>query len=146
MKGLAQFIESVLQDTLNTHNEIFVGKLSKKHARIIYDCIGVRYKKIPKIIDSSAIRHIVRKHGTVKEVKMGQIRVEKKDLFLITQIIGEPDEIIYKGKNSQKQDVFCFNRNLGDLYICAMTIRISKNGAKLVLSSMYIQKRKKPVS
>lgn len=143
MKDLVQFIESVLEDTSNNHNEIAIGKLSKKHARVIFNCIGINYNKIPKVLDSSGIRHILRKHGSVKEAKRGQILVSKKDLFLIPHIVGNPDEIIHKGKNSQRQDVFCFSKNIEDLYICAMAIRVSKRGAKLIVCTMYIQKKKK---
>jgi hypothetical protein len=143
MKKITNLIDFVLNDTLNIHKEISIGRLSKRHGKILYDHVGVNYKRSHKILDSSAIRHTMRKHGNVtSESKRGANRcnLTYKDFELLPRILSEPDEIIYKGKNSQKQDVFCFNKRVGYLYIAAMSIRVSKISAKIVFSSLYIRK------
>ena len=142
---ISKLIEFIIDDKENSHSEITIGKVTKRHSSIFYKTLKVHINKSAIVIDSSAIRHAMRKHSnTVREFNRGQIAVTYNDFEHIPNILAHPGRIEYKGKNNLKQDVFMFIKQLDNLYLVAMCVRPSKFGTKLVFGTIYIRKTKKP--
>ena len=138
INSINQLVELALSDTKNTHAELVYGYLSSHQALIIEKEIGVNLKGAQRVIDTSGIRHALRKHGSPeKERKRGQIAITIDDFKLIPQILKSPDKIIYTGKNSLNQDTFAFHKKLKNAYIVAECVRFAKKGNKLVFATMY---------
>jgi len=144
---ISQLIDFIENDNGNTHFEISIGKVTKRTASVFYKYLKINIRRSFIVIDSSAIRHTMRRHGynQQRESKSGQVIVSYKDFKLIPNIIAHAGNIEYKGKNNLKQDVFLFIKQLDNLYFIAMCVRPSKYGTKLVFGTMYIRKTKKPV-
>ncbi len=142
---ITELVDFVINDTKNVHKEVEIGKITKRSSSFIYKTLKINIRRSVIIIDSSGIRHTMRKHSnSLKESNSGQVAVSYNDFKLLPKILSLPGKIEYKGKNALKQDVFIFIKQLENLYLVAMCIRPSKHGIKVVYATMYIKKTKKP--
>ena len=91
-----------------------------------------------RTIDTSAIRHILKKHGNQqKEILRGQIAVTDEDFELI-QFIAVPDNIISFSKNKLGNDCLLYKTQLDDMFFYAEEIRTGKK--HLALNTLYKRK------
>ena len=108
VKSIKELVNLALSEESNFHAEYTLGKLPAKQSRIIETITGYKLIGSDRIIDTSGIRHTLKKHGSESiESKHGQIAVSIDDFNKVPLILREPDQIIYSGKNRLKQDVFC---------------------------------------
>lgn len=140
-KSIKDLVNFALADNANKHAEYVFSKMPKHQASEIEKAINVNLTGCERLIDTSGIRHTIRKHGdSKKEAKRGQIAVTIDDFELIKDVVRSPDSISYGGKNSLKQDVFIYSKKIGSLYIVAEAVRYNKRGNKLIFNSMYKKK------
>lgn len=93
-------------------------------------------------IDVYAIRHIFKQHGNdIKEKMRGQIVVTETDISLILDILENSKTVLYDGKSRNNKDIFVFEKQLKNIYIVIVEIRIGKK--RIALHSMRILKTKK---
>jgi hypothetical protein len=140
-KSIKELVNLALSEEFNFHAEFTLGKLPAKQSRIIESLIGSKLVGSDRIIDTSGIRHTLKKHGSeINESKHGQIAVSIDDFNKVPHILREPDQIVYSGKNRLKQDVFLYQKKIGVIYYVAEALRISKKGDRLVFQTMYKRK------
>ena len=95
---LRSFIERALEYK-NSINKIYLGKVSKDVSQKIYDLLGIDVQKRMHTLNDNDIRHILKRHGQVRENKQGQIMITINDLLKIIEIVSNPDEIIKGSTN-----------------------------------------------
>ncbi len=82
-------------------------------------------------IDTSAIRHINKKHGSAyTEEPRGQLPVGKADIESLPRILENPDTIDYMGKNNIGRDVIKYSKTMP--YGQAHYFEELRNGKKLL--------------
>lgn len=144
VKSVKHLVEIALENP-NDYGEMIFSKLPIKQARLIEAFIGVNLVGTERIMETSAIRHTIKNHGSpIKEALRGQIAVTIDDFLKVPLILREPDKISYLGKNSAMQDVFLFTKQIGVIYMVAECVRFSKIGDRMVFCTMYKKKTKKP--
>ena len=124
----------------NKHNKITLGHVPKYQAEIIKSQIGIDLTGVERILDSYGIKHTIKEHGSEKtESLRGQLPINIDDFELIPKII-QTENVKYGGKNSLKQDVFVFEKRIGNLFFVVEAVRQSKRGNKLVFQTLYKRK------
>jgi len=136
-------IKNLVQKALtgsNKHMELTINYLPKYQAQIIEKIIGIDLNGVSRSIDTYGIKHTIKEHGSERtELARGQLPVNIDDFELIPEIL-KTDIVKYGGKNSLKQDVFVFERRIGNLYFVVEAVRFSKKGNKLVFQTLYKRK------
>ncbi len=124
----------------NKHFELPIGFLPKYQAQIIEAQIGIDLTGVERVLDTYGIKHTIKEHGSEKtELLRGQLPINIDDFELIPEII-KTENIRYGGKNSLRQDVFIFEKRIGNLYFVVEAARFSKKGNKLVFQTLYKRK------
>ena len=91
------------------------------------------------IIDTDSIRHIIKSHGSCKEVLRGQAPLMREDFLLIPEIFGSPDLIENGGKTKPGRDTIRYSKNIGSFhYYYTEELRTKKNR----LAAVTFYKRK----
>lgn len=138
-----KIIDSI-SDKKNKHIEV-LRKISDTEADFLLKKTGLDLKGYSHSIDNYSILHILKKHGSKKELQRGQIPVTIKDIQNFPTIVSDYDDVKYAGKSKIGRDTIRFEKNIGDnLVLVFEEMRIGKK--LLALSTMYIQKRKKLTS
>jgi phage-Barnase-EndoU-ColicinE5/D-RelE like nuclease3 len=144
-KEIKELVEFALSDELNKHKVISIGTVTKKQAEIIKKITGIEMYGCVRIIDTSAIRHILRNHGfTKQEESRGQIAVTIDDFENIPHYITNASKIEYIGKNRIKQDSFQYTTEEDGTIIIIEGVIINKRGNKMQIETMYKKKKKQP--
>ena len=135
---IKKLVKFALSDRLNQHKEIVIGNVSKRQADFFLEEIGIDLENAERCLDTSAIRHIIKEHGSEKtEQARGQVPINLDDFELITSILENADEISYKGKNRLQQDTFVYKK-IQDIYVVMEAVRLSKKkGNKISICTMY---------
>lgn len=124
----------------NKHYELVLSYLPNYQATIIEKYVGVNLAGVERIIDTYAIKHTIKMHGNERtEKSRGQLPVNIDDFELIPEIL-KTDIVKYGGKNALKQDVFVFEKRIGNLYFVVEAVRFSKKGNKMVFQTLYKKK------
>jgi phage-Barnase-EndoU-ColicinE5/D-RelE like nuclease3 len=147
LQPMKKEIKELVQFALDEHPKhkiISIGEASKTQTDLINQFVKEDVTGIERFIDTHGIRHAIKEHGSPKtEEPRGQIAVNLDDFELVPTILKSPDKIEYAGKNSLKQDVFIYTKEIDNIYFIAEAVRFSKKkGNKLMFETMY--KRKKP--
>ena len=138
-----KIIDSI-SDKKNKHIEV-LRKISDTEADFLLKKTGLDLKGYSHSIDNYSILHILKKHGSKKELQRGQIPVTIKDIQNFPTIVSDYDDVKYAGKSRIGRDTIRFEKNIGDnLVLVFEEMRIGKK--LLALSTMYIQKKKKLTS
>lgn len=141
VKSIRNLVAFALADRANVSAQYIFSKLPRSQAQRIEKLIGVDLTGAPRLIDTSGIRHALRKHGNaVTEARRGNIAINTYDFEKIPSVLANPDEVKYGGKNSLNQDVFVFEKRIDNLYFVVEAIRFSKSGNKLVMQTLYKKK------
>ena len=140
-KNIKQLVQSAFSS--NEHQQLIIGKMPIKQSKLVESIINLKLVGATRIMDTSMIRHTIRKHGSIiLESKQGQEAVNIDDFEKIPLILKEPDTISYEGLNSRKQHLFCYKKWIGVNYYVVEAVRIAKKNA-LIFTTMYKRKRKK---
>jgi phage-Barnase-EndoU-ColicinE5/D-RelE like nuclease3 len=142
----AKSIKEVVEIALSTGNkyaEYEFAKMPIAQSKIIEKIIGIKLVGCDRVFDTNAVKHTLLKHGSeLTEAKRGQVAVTLDDFAKLPMVLKEPDSINYVGKNKLKQDVFEYQKLIGDLYFVGEAVKIASAGNKLVFCTMYKRKQK----
>lgn len=140
MKEKIRYLVDKALSNENKHYELMISYLPKYQAKILEAQFDVDLTGVERVIDTYGIKHTIKEHGSEKtELLRGQLPVNIDDFELIPEII-KTDNVKYGGKNSLRQDVFVFEKRIGNLYFVVEAVRFSKKGNKLVFQTMYKRK------
>ncbi len=138
-----KIIDSV-SDKKNQHIEV-LRKVSDEEADFLLKKTGLDLKGYSHSIDNYSILHILKKHGSKKELQRGQIPVTIEDIRKFPTIVSDYDDVEYVGKSNIGRDTIRFEKSIGGNNVLVFEeMRVGKK--LLALSTMYIQKRKKSTS
>lgn len=131
---IQDLVSRVRQDkTLNEQVDLMpVPEVAVKEA----EKYGLNIKGFTRLIDSSAINHILNKHGNEKkEVARGQLPIRDKDFVDIIEVYNNPDKVVYGGKTRIGRDaIFYIKKNNDDSIVVVEESRTKRR--KLALTSM----------
>ncbi len=113
----------------------YIGKVGDKLAERVKNDIGIDIAGKHISITKSGINHIMKGHGTSKEVLRGQVKVELKDLLKVPYIITEYDNINYDSKNNR----IIFNKTIDNIYTVVEAVTTKRN--RLNTITMWINKK-----
>ncbi len=138
-----KIIDSV-SDKKNRHIEV-LRKVSDAEADFLLEKTGLDLKGYSHSIDNYSILHILKKHGSKKELQRGQIPVTVEDIRNFPIIVSDYDDVEYVGKSNIGRDTIRFEKSIdGNNVLVFEEMRVGKK--LLALSTMYIQKKKKLTS
>lgn len=141
-KEIKELVEFALSDSLNKHKVITIGIVTQKQADVIKKETGVEMYGCERIIDTSAIRHILRNHGFSKqEESRGQIAITIDDFENIPHYITNASKIEYIGKNRIKQNSFQYTTEENGEIIIIEGVIVNKRGNKMQIETMYKKKK-----
>jgi phage-Barnase-EndoU-ColicinE5/D-RelE like nuclease3 len=141
-KEIRELVEYALFDIENKNKALEIGIVNKKQSEVIKENTGIETYGCKRFLDTSAIKHILRKHGSIKtEEKRGQIAINIDDFENIPTYIANADLIEYVGKNLLQQDVFKYTSQQNGLIIIIESVVINKRGNKIYIETMYKKKK-----
>ena len=137
-RSIKELVHFARTDKTNKNKVLILGIITQEQAIIIYDKTGFSLVDYERTIDTSAIRHIIKKHGNQqKEILRGQIAVTDEDFELI-HLIAIPENIISVAKNKLGNDCLLYKTKLNDTFFYAEEIRTGKK--HLALNTLYKRK------
>ena len=88
------FFEEAINDTTNANKTMFIGKISARTASKIHSFTGLNAENKSIAINSSDLRHMIKKHGNQEsESKRGQEVINSSNFMDIIQTIADPDVV-----------------------------------------------------
>lgn len=100
---------------------------------------GLNVSGYEHIIDTSSLRHILKRHGTEAEYNRGQVPVTRQDLVQLPQLLLDPDTIEYVGKTKQGRDVICYTKQIGE-HTVFYTEEMRTKKSRLAAVTLYKRK------
>ena len=91
-------------------------------------------------LDNSAVRHTLKRHGSIKENLRGQIPVSNEDLMLIPEIIASYEALIIE-KNKRDQNIITYIKIVEDCILFYIE-EIRPGRRELAATTMYKRKKK----
>ena len=145
MKEILDLIEEIKQaeiDGTNVSKIILLGNISTKTLEKIKFISALDLSDFVISMDSFSIRHILQGHGNKKrENNRGQEAVTEQDFEMISEIINNPDTIIFDGLNKHRNHSFQFQSEINNKYFIFTEVR--KGRKQLALKTMRIYLTKK---
>jgi hypothetical protein len=105
---------------------------------------GVDVSGYSHVIDSSAVRHVLNRHGSVSELQKGQLPVTKEDFAQLPNIVTNPDAVQYAGKTKIGRDAVQYLKRVGNDVVVVEEARTGRK--QLALTSMWKVARHEPMS
>ena len=135
-------MEDFIAKSLETKDTLVKCVISEASERLISDLLNVGVvidNTYRHTLDNSAVRHVIKSHGSAKEELRGQIPISNTDLMRISEIVSSYDTIAVE-KNRRLQDVIIYTKTMEDgITFYVEEVRVGRH--ELAASSMY--KRKK---
>jgi len=120
----------------NTHKVIAYEDVVHPAAIEAFMQGGVDVRDYTHVIDSSAVRHILKRHGNKqKEQVRGQLPITEDDLTRLPEIIGNPDAVEYAGKTRVGREAVRYAKVLGDEIFVVEEARTGRK--QLAVTSMW---------
>ena len=145
MKEILDLIEEIKQaeiDGTNVSKIILLGNISTETLEKIKLISTLDLSDFVISMDSFSIRHILQGHGNKKrENNRGQEAVTEQDFEMISEIINNPDTIIFDGLNKHRNHSFQFQSKIKNKYFIFTEVR--KGRKQLALKTMRIYLTKK---
>jgi hypothetical protein len=125
---------------IRENNNLFVNieRVNPEIAQQIKEKTGLDTEGYTHVIDGSAIRHTLEKHGEGKETQGDQQPIGKDDFRAIPQVLRNPDNIEYMGKNDAGLDLIRFSKDFNGILYVVEEVRTGRK--KLALATMYKKK------
>ena len=141
IQSIQQILITTLSDTTNGHFKTTIGRLPKSQAEFIASYVGADLTGALRILDSSGIRHALRRHGNaVTEATRGQVAITPADFELLPTILQNPESMEYYEITALGHPLFLYTKRVGSWYFVTESVRTSKYGATLVFQTMYKRK------
>ena len=145
MKEILDLIEEIKQaeiDRRNVSKIILLGNISIETLEKIKLISTLDLTDFVISMDSFSIRHILQGHGDKKrENNRGQEAVTEQDFEMISEIINNPDTIVFDGLNKQRNHSFQSQSEINNKYFIFTEVR--KGRMQLALKTMRIYLTKK---
>lgn len=139
IKELITFVKEAQQ---NENKIIVIEELSPELADYLKEEANFDLHGFSFSIDAYSIKHILKNHqDKAKENRRGQEVISEEDLFLLPDILKNPDIVFYDGKNKLGKDCFQFQKIIGNKYIIIKEVRTGKK--QLALNTMRVFLNKK---
>jgi hypothetical protein len=100
-------------DTENIFLEAGFYPVSSSASEKIRAGTGIEVSGYEHILDTSSIRHILKKHGTESEYRRGQVPITEQDFIELSHLFEGPDTISYAGKTRQGLDAISYTKEWG---------------------------------
>ncbi len=137
-KEIRELVDYALFDFKNNNKSLEIGFVNKKQSEIIEQKLGINLYGCKRILSTSAIKHILRAHGSIKgEEKRGQIAINIDDFENIPMYIANAYKVEYVGKNKLLQNVFKHTTEMDGEIIIIERFVINKYGNKVYIETMY---------
>ena len=145
VEDILDLVEEIKQaeiDGTNVNKVIILGNISVETLEKIKCLSEMDLSDFVISIDSFSIRHILQGHGNKKrENNRGQEAVTVRDFEMISEIINNPDTILFDGLNKQRNHSFQFQSEINNKYFVFTEVR--KGRKQLALKTMRINLTKK---
>ena len=138
IKAIGELVNFSKTDRFNKNKVLKLSLITNEVAKRIENKTGFDLFGYTRTIDTSAIRHILKKHGNQeKESQRGQIAVLDSDFNLINAI-ALPENIISFEKNKLGNNCLLYKTKIVETYFYAEEIRTGKK--YLSLNTLYKRK------
>ncbi len=141
---IVESLSKLIDLSFSENNELIkveLGKMAKKYALLAKEETGISLDDFEHTVDTYALRHTIKKHGSPKaEAARGQIAVTIDDFKLIPQIIKFPDSVEYSRKNKLGNPVLIYTKVIENQIFYLEEIRANRK--EVAMQTMY--KRKSP--
>jgi phage-Barnase-EndoU-ColicinE5/D-RelE like nuclease3 len=145
MNEIAELIEEIRQaeiDGENVSKVVILGNISTETLETIKILSNLDLSDFNISIDSFSIRHILQGHGNKKrENNRGQEVVTEHDFGIISEIINNPDKILFDGQNKQRNHSFQFQSEKGNKYFVFTEVRTGRKQLALKTMRIYLTKK-----
>lgn len=125
------------------YQKITINELEKSEVENIKTHTNIDLTGYKRVMDSSAINHVIKKHGTKRtEEPRGQIPVVNEDFEEIPEITQNYDVLEYGGLSNIERQTLVFEQQKADKnYIYVEEVRTKRK--EVALQTLYIRKNKK---
>jgi phage-Barnase-EndoU-ColicinE5/D-RelE like nuclease3 len=121
----------------NKNKVISLGFISENTISKIRDESGIDLQEFNISVDAYGIKHVLQGHGDKKrENNRGQEAVTEEDFGLLCQIINQPSDVFFDGRDKFGRDCFQFQVHSKHKYVVIMEVRTGKK--QLALKTMRI--------
>ena len=96
--------------------KLYFGKISKKDSDRIKRKFGINVRNYNISLKSDSVKHIIKKHGSSKEMLRGQIPILDSDFELIPKIISNYDNIMLGTPTSSNKPAIIFIKKIDTYY------------------------------
>jgi hypothetical protein len=139
---LIKEIEQAEIDGTNVSKVIILGNISTQTLEKIKLLSELDLSDFVISIDSFSIRHILQGHGNKKrENNRGQEAVTARDFEMISEIINNPDTILFDGLNKQRNYSFQFQSEIKNKYFVFTEVRKGRKQLSLKTMRIYLTKK-----
>jgi hypothetical protein len=139
---LIKEIEQAEIDGTNVSKVIILGNISTQTLEKIKLLSELDLSDFVISIDSFSIRHILQGHGNKKrENNRGQEAVTTRDFEMISEIINNPDTILFDGLNKQRNYSFQFQSEIKNKYFVFTEVRKGRKQLSLKTMRIYLTKK-----
>lgn len=137
-KKIEDLVRFALTDNTDEDAICIIRKVSAKEAKTIKDITNKSVEGYEHIIDKSAIKHILKKHGNEKgELSRGQIAITLNDFELAPKIL-KGENLIFDGYTPDGKVLFLYTLTIGDTYYYVEEVRTGRS--RLALKTMFKRK------
>jgi len=145
-KGVLVDIEDKIQKILDSGKDTSVRvhvqlhELSSGVVGRVYGLTGINIAGYKSSIDRSEVNHTLNNHSNKKkEESRGQVPVTINDFFLVPDIIDNPDDVIYAGKDRIGRETIRFEKCIGKIRYIVYTAILSGR-KELAFKTLFKQK------
>lgn len=120
-KAMADLVTFAKSAERGQSQSVEIAQVSEAVADLVEQQAGIDIHGYRHVIDSSAVRHIIKNHGDEKsETKRGMVAITDTDLADIPSLISNADKIVTGAKGKRGEDLIGYLKKLDDgttLYI-----------------------------
>ena len=132
----------VMRSTDNLFQEAGFFPVSTSIAEKVKADTGIDVSGYEHILDTSNIRHIMKKHGNESEYRRGQVPITEQDFMELPYLFDTPDTISYSGKTRQGLDAISYTKEWGD-HTVFLTEEVRTKKSRLAAVTLYKRKIKR---
>ena len=139
---LLTYIKQSEIEGTNKNKTLLLGVISEEISLKIKEDSGIDIRGYNISIDAYGIKHVLQGHGDKKrENARGQQAVTENDFTMLFQIINQPDDVFFDGKDKFGRYCFQFQIQKEHKYVVIMEVRTGRK--QLTLKTMRVFTTKK---
>jgi phage-Barnase-EndoU-ColicinE5/D-RelE like nuclease3 len=137
-EAIKRLVDFALIDKTTENKFVSLGIVTPTQAALLKAKTGFSLEGYERIVDKSAINHVLKVHGNEKkEALKGQIAVVEKDFENLPEII-KSQNVIFSGKNKQGKNCLLYEAKIGNTYYYVEEIRTGRK--HLAMQTLYKRK------